>query len=239
MIQISELTVRFGGVLAIDQLTVEMPEDIVGVIGPNGAGKTSLINVMSGFVSPASGTVHFNDTNLLTMPPHMRARWGLARSFQTVQIAEDLTVYEHILAGLDAHRHGRAEKHLAIKDSLEFVGLSGVASELCSNLNAYQNRLTELATCLAARPKLVLLDEPGGGLSVPETHNLRQIISTIKANFGAHTLIIDHDVELIRNVCASVLVLDFGKAIAFGPTEDVLSNPAVRAAYLGKDHTSV
>lgn len=233
MIGIEALTVSFGGVRALDDLSLEIKDDVVGVIGPNGAGKTTLVNVLSGFVEPASGTVIAHDHDLLAMKPHARARWGLARSFQKAQIAPDRTVEDHIRVALDFQRLPERDNERVLGRVLEFTGLTQHRRRIGARLNSAERRLTEIARCLASSPKIVLLDEPGGGLSQNETSRLQSLIGAIKQEYGAMVVLIDHDVELIRAICSHTAVLDFGKLIAFGETEAVFRNEKVKAAYLG------
>lgn len=233
MIAIDDLTVSFGGVRAIDGLSLEIANDVVGVIGPNGAGKSTLINVLSGFVSPANGRVTAHEHDLLALKPHERARWGLARSFQKVQTVPDLSVEGHIRTALDFQPLPERDKRAVIDKVLEFTGLTALRAHLGRMLNAQQRRITEIARCLASSPKIVLLDEPGGGLSEAEVANLRRVISGIHREFGAMVVLIDHDVELIKAVCSHTAVLDFGKLIIYGETDQVLRDEKVRTAYLG------
>ncbi len=234
MIRISDITVRFGGVVALDSITAEISDDVIGIIGPNGAGKTTLINVLSGFVRPEAGSVDVDGLNLLTLTPFRRARWGLSRSFQKLQTAAELSVENLVRVGLDHCSSPNAEKDAAIGRALEFVGLSRLRNTKGGDLNSQQQRMTEIARCLVNSPRIVLLDEPGGGLGETEAEALRTIITDIRSSFGAQVLLIDHDVDLIRATCSKTIVLDFGKLIAFGPTETVLRDKMVQAAYLGQ-----
>ncbi|MEM9583290.1 MAG: ATP-binding cassette domain-containing protein [Pseudomonadota bacterium] len=234
MISIENLTVTFGGVVALDDLTLTLKEDVVGLIGPNGAGKTTMTNAFSGFVPIAAGKIVIDGANLLQLSPHKRAEWGLSRSFQKVQIVDDLTVQDHLLAVMDAQKTPRRDRPEIVAQVLDYVGIAACRDLLGEALNPYQKRMTEIAKCLVNEPKLILLDEPGGGLSETEMQRLRSVISGIKFKFGAQVIMVDHDVDLIRDVCASTAVLDFGKLIAFGPTDEVLQDEAVKTAYLGR-----
>ena len=233
MIAIEELTVSFGGVLAIDRLSLHIAENVVGVIGPNGAGKTTLVNVLSGFVTPAEGQVIVHEFDLLSLKPHQRARWGLARSFQNVQTVPDLSVEGHVRVALDFRKLPERDKDRIIANVLEFTGLAGIRACPGWLLNTKQRRMTEIARCLASLPKIVLLDEPAGGLGEAEVAALRRTITDIHREFGAMVVLIDHDVALIKAVCSHTAVLDFGRLITYGKTEDVLRDERVRAAYLG------
>lgn len=234
MITIENLTVKYGGVVALDSLTLNVTDDVVGLIGPNGAGKTTMTNAFSGFAPITDGNIIIDGMNLLDLAPHKRARWGLARSFQKVQIVGDLTVADHLKAVCDAKGVARKERTAMIDHALEFVGIPECHDTLGDDLNPYQKRMTEIAKCLVSNPRIILLDEPGGGLSESEMQDLRQIIAQTKERFGAQIIMVDHDVDLIRDVCTSTAVLDFGKLIAFGPTHEVLQDEAVKTAYLGR-----
>lgn len=234
MINIENLTVKYGGVVALDGLTLTVTDDVMGLIGPNGAGKTTMTNAFSGFAPITAGRIVIDGMNLLELAPHKRARWGVSRSFQKVQIVGDLTVAEHLLAVCDAKGIKRNERVGVIGTVLHFAGISACRDMLGDSLNPYQKRMTEIAKCLIGAPKIILLDEPGGGLSESEMQDLRRIITQTKNRFGAQIIMVDHDVDLIRDVCTSIAVLDFGKLIAFGPTREVLQDEAVKTAYLGR-----
>lgn len=235
MIDIQTVTVRFGGVVALDQINASFSTPVNGIIGPNGAGKTTLMNVISGFVQAGSGAIIVDNINLMSLPPHRRAHWGLRRSFQKEEIANDLTVFENVLVQTDNLSGSAAEKRDEVINMLNFVGMGDKAHVQAQDLTGFERRLTDVAKCLVGHPKLVMFDEPAGGLSVDETKRLGELIVAIPEQTGAQVLVIDHDVELISDICIETLVLDFGKKIAFGPTADVLADPKVKAAYLGSD----
>ncbi|MGG7565208.1 ABC transporter ATP-binding protein [Rhodovulum sp. DZ06] len=233
MITVDNITVRFGGVVALSGVSAEFTAPVAGIIGPNGAGKTTLMNVVSGFVQAAEGRIVHDGTDLLRLSPHRRARWGLRRSFQKEEVADDLTAHENVLVQTDhARGAGRGEEAGRL---LELVGLADRAHVLGRELTGFERRLVDVARCMAGNPRLVMFDEPAGGLSMEETKRLGALLRDIHAQTGAQTLLIDHDVELIAEVCEEVLVLDFGKRIAFGPTDAVLADPKVKAAYLGTE----
>lgn len=234
MIDMQNLTVRYGGVVALDNVSLHLTDDVIGLIGPNGAGKTTLINAFSGFAPVAGGTVGINGHDLLMMAPHQRTRWGLARSFQKVQTVPDLTVEDHLAVVLDAKSTSRSERKSDIDRVLAYLDLENVRHLVGLQLNPFQARMTEIAKCLVGSPRMILLDEPGGGLSESEMVVLRKVITGIHPEFGAQVLLVDHDVDLIRDVCTTTAVLDFGKLIAFGPTETVLADEVVKTAYLGR-----
>lgn len=235
MITISNIHVQFGGVVALDDVSAQFTAPVSGIIGPNGAGKTTLMNVISGFVTPSAGTIEHDGTLLTKQAPHRRAHWGLRRSFQKEEIANDLTVFENVMVQSD-HGHGtRAQKNQEVADALAHVGMADRANVIGRALNSFERRLTDVAKCMVGAPKLVMFDEPAGGLSVEETKRLGSLITSIPEKTGAQVLVIDHDVELITEICVETLVLDFGRKIAFGPTRDVLADPKVKAAYLGTE----
>jgi branched-chain amino acid transport system ATP-binding protein len=233
MIQIANLSVDFGGVRAVNEVTVNLDQQIVGVIGPNGAGKTTLLNVLSGFIKPTAGTVVAFEQDVLAMRAHQRARWGLRRTFQTEQVVEDLSVWDNIAVMLDSLWQNRAERRAQVQAVLDYVGLTGSEARLGQSLNAYERRLVEIGRAIVGRPRIVLMDEPGAGLSETERDELQKIITGIPQQFGAIVVLIDHDVNLIAATCHSTAVLDFGSLIAYGPTRAVLQDDKVKAAYLG------
>jgi branched-chain amino acid transport system ATP-binding protein len=238
MIEIENVGVRFGGVVALNDVSASFTAPVGGIIGPNGAGKTTMMNVISGFLTSSNGRVVVNGQNILSLPPHARAQNGLRRSFQKEQIADDLTVHDNVLVQLDQLPGSRTSKRQEVARMLEVTGLSNHAQKRGSDLTGFERRLTDVARCLVGQPKLIMFDEPAGGMSVDETHELGALILNIHALTGAQTLVIDHDVELISRVCTETLVLDFGKRIAFGPTADVLADEKVKAAYLGTGEVS-
>lgn len=233
MIHVSQVSVRFGGVVALDDVSAEFQAPVNGIIGPNGAGKTTLMNVISGFVQASSGNIVKDGSNLMDLAPHRRARWGLRRSFQREEIADDLTAFENVQVQSDSAA-GPSDQN-DIMAMLDLVGMKDRAHVPGEALNSFERRLTDVAKCLVGNPKLVMFDEPAGGLSVDETKRLGALIAAIPEQTGAQVLVIDHDVELISAICVDTLVLDFGQRIAFGPTDQVLADPRVKAAYLGTE----
>ena len=238
MITVNDLTVRFGGVISLDAMTAEFPSGTCGLIGPNGAGKTTFFNVMSGFVTPASGRVTVDGTDVLAMPDYKRARWGLRRTFQTEQAIEGLTVFDNV-ATVYEHSGGRSRtnRRAAVMEALEFVGLAGVAQDLVRSLAAKERRFTEVARAVVGAPKVVMLDEPAAGLPDEETAELEAIIRGIPERTGATVILVDHDMSLVQACCSYTAVLDFGRLLASGPTAEVLRNRRVMEAYLGVDES--
>jgi ABC-type branched-subunit amino acid transport system ATPase component len=233
MIEIKNLTVQFGGVRGINDLSAALPESVTGLVGPNGAGKTTLLNVLSGFVAPSDGSVLVDGADALRLAVHKRAAFGIRRTFQNEQVVENLNVEDNIAAVLDnVPTNGQPRRQL-IHKALDFFGLGQRARTLGGALNAYDRRMVEIARATIGAPRLVMMDEPGAGLSEEEVAHLRQTIIGIPEHCGAQVLLVDHDVDLISATCSATLVLDFGSRIAYGPTAEVLKDPKVRAAYLG------
>jgi ABC-type branched-subunit amino acid transport system ATPase component len=235
MIEVDGLTVRFGGVTPIDGMTVTFPGGTCGLIGPNGAGKTTFFNVLSGFVSPAAGTVRAFGDDILRMAGFRRARWGLRRTFQTEQAVEDLSVFDNVLMVHENTSSERSSRRQDVMDALTFVGLDAVAQHKVGVLGARERRLVEVARSVVGRPRLVLLDEPAAGLPDDETEELGRVISSIPERIGALVILVDHDMSLVSACCQTTAVLDFGKLIASGPTAEVLRNEHVMRAYLGTE----
>jgi branched-chain amino acid transport system ATP-binding protein len=233
VIEVSELTVRFGGVTSLDGMNVTFESGTCGLIGPNGAGKTTFFNVLSGFVRPASGSVKAFGEDLFSMAHFRRARWGLRRTFQTEQAIEDLSVYHNVAM---IHEHSKltgSDRQGDVLGAIEIVGLGSVAYTKVRTLGAGERRLVEVARAIVGKPRLVLLDEPAAGLPEAETAQLGEIIRGIPEHTGAMTILVDHDMSLVSSCCENTAVLDFGKMIASGPTAEVLRNEQVVRAYLG------
>jgi branched-chain amino acid transport system ATP-binding protein len=235
MVEIENLAVRFGGVIPIDGVSLVFASGTCGLIGPNGAGKTTFFNVMSGFVKPSRGTITAFGENLLKMTDYRRARWGLRRTFQTEMAIEQLSVYDNVAM---IHEHSsakRATRRADVLSAIEFVGLTASPKSPVRTLNAGDRRLVEVARAVVGQPRVVLLDEPAAGLPEQETEHLGGVIRRIPEQFGALTILVDHDMSLVAACCETTAVLDFGKLIASGPTAEVLRNEHVVNAYLGTE----
>jgi branched-chain amino acid transport system ATP-binding protein len=236
VIEIRDLTVRFGGVTPLDSMSLTFESGTCGLIGPNGAGKTTFFNVLSGFVMPSSGSVHAYGDDLLAMPHYRRARWGLRRTFQTEQAIEELSVGGNVALAHEHSRQGdRASRRADVQGAIEFVGLDLDHAAKVGALGARDRRLVELARAVVGRPRLVLLDEPAAGLPEEETEHLGEVIKRIPGHTGALVILVDHDMTLVSACCEVTAVLDFGKLIASGPTAQVLRDEAVMKAYLGTE----
>jgi branched-chain amino acid transport system ATP-binding protein len=235
VIEVSGLTVRFGGVTSLDGMSLSFEPGTCGLIGPNGAGKTTFFNVLSGFVRPAEGSVKAFGEDLLSMVHFRRARWGLRRTFQTEQAIEDLSVYDNVAM---VHEHSKmtgSQRREDVLGAIGIVSLEAVAYAKVRTLGAGERRLVEMARAVVGKPKLVLLDEPAAGLPDAETAHLGEVIRGIPEHTGALTILVDHDMSLVSACCQVTAVLDFGKMIASGPTAEVLRNEQVVRAYLGTE----
>lgn len=230
MIAVSDLVVRFGGVRPIDGLSVTFTAPVCGLIGPNGAGKTTLLDVLSGFVRPYRGSVTLDGTDLRTLSARHRARVGLRRTFQRDAVVERLSARENLLLAQEhLGRQGRPADEL-----LSAVGLDAGDRRPAGERSSRERRLIEIARTLVGHPLVVLFDEPGAGMSASEGEALASVIRSVPEQFGAQVILIDHDMDLVSAVCEQVAVLDFGRLVASGPTTEVLADPRVREAYLGK-----
>jgi branched-chain amino acid transport system ATP-binding protein len=233
---LENITVRFGGNLAVDDvsLTAE-PGLVTAVIGPNGAGKTTLFNVINGLLRPNRGRVRLDDRNLTRLAPHRRARLGLARTFQRLELFSALTVYENVQVATDIRRgwgRGDHSGHDEVMELIDRVGLQERARARVDELPTGQARLVELARALATHPKVLLLDEPASGLDTSESATFGQLLRRL-AGDGMTVLLVEHDVHLVMGVSDHIHVLDFGRIIAGGNPDEIRRNEAVLDAYLG------
>jgi branched-chain amino acid transport system ATP-binding protein len=235
------ISVRFGGVHAVVGVDLEVGEGrLVGLIGPNGAGKTTFIDAISGFVR-SEGRVELDGEDLTGLPPHTRARRGLARTWQSIELFDDLSVGENLIVA--SHRPSvwrtitetvsppgpRSEE---IAPALELLGLEVTADRLPSELSQGQRKLAGIARALVAKPRVLCLDEPGAGLDTRESEELGARLRGL-ADAGQAMLLVDHDMGLVLGICDEVVVLEFGKVIASGAPEVVRNDPQVVGAYLG------
>jgi branched-chain amino acid transport system ATP-binding protein len=231
-LEISGLRKTFGGVVALDGVDLSIdPDEILGIVGPNGSGKTTLFNVVTGALKPTAGNVHWRGEDISGLPAHKIARKGLVRTFQQAMSFPALSVRENILI---AHEHGAIadRKGMSTSEILRFVGLDGRENEIAGSMPFGNLRRLGLALALAARPILLLLDEPAAGLNDSETEQLAEIILQLPGR-GIGVCLIDHDMNLIASICRRLVVLDFGTKIAEGPPGEVLNDKKVVEVYLG------
>ncbi|MCU4182918.1 ATP-binding cassette domain-containing protein [Acidiferrimicrobium sp. IK] len=254
-LECSGVTVRFGGLVALDNVDLAVPPGtIVGLVGPNGAGKSTLFGVLSGLLRPSAGSVHLGLDDVTDDRPQARSMRGLARTFQHPELFTGLTVRDHLVL---AHRARHAKRRVwtdllsfgslrgadpaetaEIDGLVRLLGMEGIADRPALGLPLGSARLVELGRALATTPSILLLDEPSSGLDSSETEQFEAVLLDVARSRGISVLLVEHDVEMVMRLCATIYVLDFGSVIAKGAPEEIRANPAVRAAYLGDEVTA-
>ncbi|MGH3362046.1 MAG: ABC transporter ATP-binding protein [Nocardioides sp.] len=236
LLEVDDVVVQFGGVVAVDHASfVAEPGVVTGLIGPNGAGKTTCFNVISGLQKPTKGAVRFDGRTITHSPVHRRSKRGMGRTFQRLEAFGSLTVRDNVRVAFDIHRgvRGAIRPSAANVDALlERVGIAAYARERADSIPTGTARLLELARCLAADPKLLLLDEPSSGLDEAETDDFGQLLKDL-AREGRGVLMVEHDMDLVMAVCDTIHVLDFGAVIASGNPAQIRGDARVQKAYLG------
>ena len=249
IIEVRDVTMRFGGLTAVSQLDIRIPRGgIVGLIGPNGAGKTTVFNVITGFYTPQEGKVFFEGRDITGVKPHRICAAGMARTFQNIRLFHNETALENVMIG----RHVRRKSHwwsavlglaageeAAIRaraaELLDRVGLAAHGDEKASALPYGAQRRLEIARALATDPTFLLLDEPAAGMNPQESMELMRFIRQIRDEFGLTILLIEHDMKVVMGVCQYIWVLEYGQLIAEGDPDAIRNNPRVIEAYLGED----
>ncbi|MDT8716707.1 ABC transporter ATP-binding protein [Clostridium sp. 19966] len=249
LLKADKLTIKFGGLTAVSDFSLSINEhELVGLIGPNGAGKTTVFNMLTGVYAPTSGTINFNGEKIEGIKPYEITKKKIARTFQNIRLFKKLTVLEnvkisfnynvkynifHSMLRLPKFFKEEAEIEAKAIELLKIFSLDSKKNELADNLPYGEQRRLEIARALAARPKLLLLDEPAAGMNPQETQELMELVKWIKEKYEISILLIEHDMKFVMGLCEKIVVLDYGKIIAEGTPVEIKNNPKVIAAYLG------
>lgn len=251
LLSLDNVTLKFGGLTAVDRLSLEVePGTIHAIVGPNGAGKSTVFNMISRFYAPAQGTIRFDGTDLADLRPHDVAGLGIARTFQNIELFEHSTVLDNLLVGRHRHRRttlieealfigrSRAQElahREAAEEVIDFLDLQAYRDKRIAGLPYGVRKVVELGRALAAKPRLLLLDEPASGLSAEETQDMRWWIQDIRRHMGITVLMVEHDMGLVGKLCDRVLAMADGARLAEGTPAELRAHPAVIEAYLGAE----
>jgi len=252
LLAVQNVTMNFAGITALSDVSLTVGKrELVGLIGPNGAGKTTLFNCVFGALRPQEGSIHLAGVSVSNLPSHRRARLGLGRTFQRIELFSGMTAREHLLVAERSRRRNgalwkdilglakpNADERARVDATLELLGLTGDADRPIESLSLGRGRLVEVGRALMTEPRLLLLDEPSSGLDRDETRALTETLRTVHAERDTSMLLVEHDIDMVLELVERIYVLDFGTMIAEGPAQEVLSDERVREAYLGSMATT-